>query len=415
MSRWVLGCSHRSRRCRRDRRRARGVRGLVLVVRLVPRRCASAPTTARQRGRRVGWSSRCRRGPTADAGLAVELIRALHPRAASRLRCVARRLAAHRAPGRLARWLPRLGDRDQPAGRGPRHGAAARPVPGVAIERSSVRDQPPAAVAIGRLDGSGRLAAAGGRLLPRRASSVRSPRRSSMRPAGAEVRLRCVARPVPPDAWRRRRCRPGGRESRIDLGPHRRRDRRRRPAPSDRRAHVTGSRHGFRPRNARPRPASAVASSGFDVGLHLEVAGITPAAAEALLWRLVHFTAELDDGRQAIRWSIRRGRARRSARGEARRLGARPAVVAARRLLRSRRGSRARARSGPRRRCRGKAWASSSARAAVGPWRCPPTPSPAISRSSARRARARAPSCSTSCSPWRSRRSGRRSSIPTAI
>ena len=45
----------------------------------------------------------------------------------------------------------------------------------------------------------------------------------------------------------------------------------------------------------------------FDVGLRLEVAGIGPEAAEALLWRLVHFTNELDEAGQGIRWKIRRG------------------------------------------------------------------------------------------------------------
>jgi energy-coupling factor transporter ATP-binding protein EcfA2 len=46
---------------------------------------------------------------------------------------------------------------------------------------------------------------------------------------------------------------------------------------------------------------------GFDVALSLEVAGIPGPAAEALLWRLIGFTAALDDGTQAIRWQIRRG------------------------------------------------------------------------------------------------------------
>jgi hypothetical protein len=45
----------------------------------------------------------------------------------------------------------------------------------------------------------------------------------------------------------------------------------------------------------------------FDVGLRLEVAGIGADAAEALLWRLVHFTNELDDAGQGIRWEIHRG------------------------------------------------------------------------------------------------------------
>ena len=41
----------------------------------------------------------------------------------------------------------------------------------------------------------------------------------------------------------------------------------------------------------------------------LEVAGVLPDLAEALLWRLVDFTHPLGDGRQEIRWDIRRGAA----------------------------------------------------------------------------------------------------------
>ena len=384
---------------------------LILVVRLVP--------VARQRAYdRVSAAETVRlvvalpARAAADAGLGVELIRALHPRA--RRGFDAWRVGWPRIELRLV-WRDGSLAWEIETNRQVAALAMAQLralYPGVAIETSDVRDQPPAATAIGRLDGP-----AGWPLREVAAPEARIPRALAAAlehaPAGAEVRLRCVARPVPPEAWRRdvaaaEDAGPGSVRSLIGsaivdavlLRP---------TAGSAPQAPVRLS---PAEREAQARRRRGVV--GFDVGLRLEVAGIAGPAAEALLWRLVHVTAELDDGRQSIRWSIRRGRGGGAPRRGSR-TGSSPSCGRCPTRPSTRRGSPARARSVPRHRCRPTAWAWCSGRAAVAPWCCPPTPSPAISRCSARRDRARARSCSTSCSPWRNRRSGPRSSIPTAI
>ncbi len=255
----------------------------------------------RQARRRAAGAGRRRRGAWGRAHPGAP------PPSASRLRCLARRLAAHRAPARLARWLARLGDRDQPPGRRPRHGAAARPV-----SRGGHRDERRPRPATGRhrdrpAGRSRRLAAAGGGgsrgphpPCPRRGSRA-CPRRCTRCGSGAS-RGRC--RPRPGGAtWPPRRTRA---PDRFD------------PSSAARSSTPSCS---VRPLGTAPQapvrlsPAEREAQArrrrgvvGFDVGLRLEVAGIAGPAAEALLWRLVHFTAELDDGHQAIRWKIRRGR-----------------------------------------------------------------------------------------------------------
>ncbi len=133
-------------------------------------------------------------------------------------------------------------------------------------------------------------------------------------PRGTEVRLRCLARPVPPDRWRR-----DGDAIDDDASPsilgfllrtiadaillHPVTD----PAPKRPAARLTAAE-----RDAEARRRKGVV--GFDVALSLEVAGIAGPAAEALLWRLIGFTAALDDGTQAIRWQIRRGALRTASR-----------------------------------------------------------------------------------------------------
>ena len=142
---------------------------------------------------------------------------------------------------------------------------------------------------------------------PRRGSCAPSPGPSSIAPAGGEVRLRLVARPVSPEAWRRQIAPP-------EAG-----------APGSMAALVGAAiidavllRPAATPSSAAPpsrrppaeRDALARKQRGviaFDVGLRLEVAGMDGDAAEALVWRLSHFTNELDDAGQGIRWAIHRG------------------------------------------------------------------------------------------------------------
>ena len=277
---------------------------LILVVRLVP--------VARQRAYdRVSATETVRlvvalpARAAADAGLGVELIRALHPRA--RRGFDAWRVGWPRIELRLV-WRDGSLAWEIETNRQVAALAMAQLralYPGVAIEASDVRDQPPAATAIGRLDGP-----AGWPLREVAAPEARIPRALAAAlehaPAGVEVRLRCIARPVPPEAWRRdvaaaEDAGPGSVRSLIGsaivdavlLRP---------TAGSAPQAPVRLS---SAEREAQARRRRGVV--GFDVGLRLEVAGIAGPAAEALLWRLVHVTAELDDGRQAIRWSIRRG------------------------------------------------------------------------------------------------------------
>ncbi len=177
--------------------------------------------------------------------------------------------------------------------------------PGVQVDEARAADRPAVAMAVGRLASSSAW--------PLREAATPEARvlralAGALETAGspAEVRLRLVARPVPPDAWRR------------DVGE--------RAGPSTpsmgaviRTAIIDGLL--FRetsslPSTVEPRlsPAEREAQArkrrgvvGFDVALALEVAGVGAAAAEALLWRLVHFTDGLDDGAQGVRWEVRAG------------------------------------------------------------------------------------------------------------
>lgn len=178
--------------------------------------------------------------------------------------------------------------------------------PGVQIDESDAVDQTPVAVAIGRLERSGawplhEIATAEARVLRTLAGAL------ARGPAGAEVRFCLVVRPVPPEAWRRQVAPP-------EPG-----------APSSMAALIgtaiidaillrptAGVSSAPAPIRRPPAERDALARKqrgvvAFDVGLRLEVAGIGVDAAEALLWRLSHFTNELDDAGQGIRWEIRRG------------------------------------------------------------------------------------------------------------
>ena len=241
-----------------------------------------------------------------DASVPVELIRALHPRQrrgvdAWRVGWPAYELRVAWRAGELAWEIETDG-----------HGAAIATAalralyPGVSIERSSDRDPTPAAVATGRLTGP-----VGWPVREVDAPEARPVRALAAAlehaPRGTEVRLRCLARPVPPERWRR-----DGATTDDDASPsvigflvrtiadaillHPVAD----PAPKRPAARLTAAE-----RDAEARRRKGVV--GFDVALSLEVAGIAAPAAEALLWRLIGFTAALDDGTQAIRWQIRRG------------------------------------------------------------------------------------------------------------
>ena len=128
-------------------------------------------------------------------------------------------------------------------------------------------------------------------------------------PHGAEVRLRVVARPVPPDDWRRLTA-PLSASASPSMGQLvgnaiidglLLRD-------SDYREKSSAPVVLPEERDARTRKGRGVV--GFDVGLILEVAGIPADQSEALLWRLVDFTHPLGNGQQELRWDIRRGPAR---------------------------------------------------------------------------------------------------------
>jgi hypothetical protein len=124
-------------------------------------------------------------------------------------------------------------------------------------------------------------------------------------PRDAEVRLRVIARPVPPDDWRKLVTPPSATTSPtmgrlignaiVDGLLFR---------DSDFREKSSTPVLSPEERDAQPRKRRGVV--GFDVGLVLEVAGVPADQAEALLWRLTDFTHPLGDGHQEIRWDVRR-------------------------------------------------------------------------------------------------------------
>ncbi len=242
-----------------------------------------------------------------DPELAVELVRALHPRQRRgldtwRVGWPAIELDVARRRGELVweivanRQVAVLAEN------------AIRSIcRGAAVEVGKPAARPATAVAIARFASSGswplrETDRPEARVLHRLAGGLESA------PPEADIRLRIICRPVAPEDWRRvtEDRAPNAsptigqivgaaiidgllfHESRYD-------DRSTSAAPS------------LSPeeREARKRKRRGVV--GFDVGLLLEVAGVSPDSAEALLWRLVDFTHPLGDGRQEIRWEIRRG------------------------------------------------------------------------------------------------------------
>ena len=241
-----------------------------------------------------------------DPELAVQLIRGLHPR--QRRGFDAWRLGWPRAELRVV-W--RDGQLAWEISTNRQLAALATAqlralYPGVQVDESTAADRPAVAVAVGRFERSGawplrELVAPEARVLRALAGAIEGA------PAAAEVRLRLTVRPVPPDAWRRQVAPPesGAPASILRLIGTAIIDAvLLRPTAASSQAQVP----------VRRAPAERDALAGkqrgvvaFDVSLRLEVAGIGTEAAEALLWRLVHFTNELDEAGQGIRWRIRRG------------------------------------------------------------------------------------------------------------
>lgn len=242
----------------------------------------------------------------ADPGAAMALIRAFHPHQrrgldAWRVGWPSVELRVVWRDGALA-WELVAGRQVATAAR---HALGAR-YPGVHIDTAEPADRPAVATAVGRLAAASRwpLHAAD----PGDAGALHglAAALASERPA-AEIRLRVVARPVPPEVWRREVA-PEPRDRSIGFGRlvgH---------------AIVEGllfHAESTLPEPDRPRvltPDERAAAQrkragmvGFDAGLVLEVADAPAAEAEALLWRLVDFTHPLADPHQAIDWTIRRG------------------------------------------------------------------------------------------------------------
>jgi hypothetical protein len=241
-----------------------------------------------------------------DPELAVQLIRGLHPR--QRRGFDAWRLGWPRAELRVV-W--RDGQLAWEISTNRQLAALATAqlralYPGVQVDESTAADRPAVAVAVGRFERSAawplrELVAPEARVLRALAGAIEGA------PVAAEVRLRLTVRPVPPDAWRRQVAPPesGAPASILRLIGTAIIDAvLLRPTAASSQAQV--------PIRRAPAERDALAGKqrgvvAFDVGLRLEVAGIGTEAAEALLWRLVHFTNELDEAGQGIRWRIRRG------------------------------------------------------------------------------------------------------------
>jgi hypothetical protein len=242
-----------------------------------------------------------------DPELAIELVRALHPRqrrgfAGWRAGWPAIALDVVRRGGELAwevvanRQVAILAEN------------AIRSIcPGAAVEVGKPAARPVAAVAVARFASSGswplrEVERSEARALHRLAAGLEAT------PVEADVRFRIICRPIAPNDWRK---------VTEDRAPN--------TSPTigqiigaaiidgllfhesryDDRSTSTASTLSPDEREARKRKRRGVV--GFDVGLVLEVAGVSPDRAEALLWRLVDFTHPLGDGRQGIRWEVRRG------------------------------------------------------------------------------------------------------------
>lgn len=241
-------------------------------------------------------------GVEPDPETAIELVRALHPRQRRgvdpfRVGWPAIEL---RLVWRAGTWAWQI---DCPRQVEPAVRVAVRSAcPGVAIATLPRDDRPAAGEATARLVAPDRWPLRSAELADGRAI-VRLAHALVAEPAAAEVRLRVRLRPVPPAAWQR------------VIDPE---------EASTSIASLVGTAIVdallFRPTSPVEPAAGTISAAereaakrkragvvAFDVGARLEVAGIGPAAATALLWRLVGFTDVLGDARQSIAWRIRAG------------------------------------------------------------------------------------------------------------
>ena len=246
-------------------------------------------------------------GLTSDPELSVELIRALHPRQrrgfdAWRVGWPSIELRVVHRGGELVweivtnRQVAALAEN------------ALRTIcPAATIDVGRALARPASAVAVGRLASSSswplrEIDRAEARVLHRFAAAVEAAS------TNAEVRLRVITRPVPPEAWQQAIASSSS-TSMPSMGQvigaaiidglffHKSR--------FDDRSSSTAPALSPDERDAQNQKRRGVV--GFDVGLVLEVVGLPADQAEAVLWRLVDFTHPLSDGHQEIRWKIQRG------------------------------------------------------------------------------------------------------------
>jgi energy-coupling factor transporter ATP-binding protein EcfA2 len=246
-------------------------------------------------------------GLTPDPQLSVELIRALHPRQR-------RGFDTWRVgwPSIELRVVHRGGELDWEIVTNRQVAALAENAlrticPGASIDLGQAVARPASAVAVGRFASSSswplrEIDRAEARVLHRFAAAVEAAS------TNAEVRLRVIARPVPPEAWQKAIASTSAISS-PSIGQvigaaiidgllfHKSR--------FDGRSTSSAPALSPEERDAQSRKRHGVV--GFDVALVLEVAGLPADQAEALLWRLVDFTHPLGDGHQEIRWKIQRG------------------------------------------------------------------------------------------------------------
>jgi len=174
--------------------------------------------------------------------------------------------------------------------------------PGLETAEVDRSDRPAVYSAVGRLRRSSGLALGepgsdGANVLTRLATILRS------QSDDAEVRLRLLARPMDPAAWQRSlypEDAPSSfgqilRGAIVDVILNRESGGNARTAPALSAPEL----------EARTRKRKGIA--GFEVGLLLEVAGVDPAKAKAILWSAINATSSLDTGTQAITWDLRAG------------------------------------------------------------------------------------------------------------
>jgi hypothetical protein len=235
-------------------------------------------------------------GLAPDPELSVELIRALHPRQRRgfdvwRVGWPSIELRVVHSGGELAweiitnRQVAALAEN-----------ALRAMCPGATIDVGQALARPASAVAVGRLAFSSswplrEIDRAEARVLHRFAAAVEAAS------TNAEVRLRVITRPVPPDAWQKAIASTSPNSS-PSIGQvigaaiidgllfHKSR--------FDDRSTSIPPALSPQERDAQNRKRRGVV--GFDVGLVLEVAGVPADQAETLLWRLVDFTHPLGDG-----------------------------------------------------------------------------------------------------------------------